>query len=217
MLQHVQAQRLMSQRPQSGGEIYLGCYEGSIPGHALCHTSRGSRHLIALKVFDPPHTAPDNLNLPWDLCNAQLTMLHRIAHFAAEQQLILKRSSPLSAIVCVLGVTSIKGRPTFIMERALTDASMQRIFKINDMLCPNPGWRGWPAAAEWWECCHDNSTRCPSSVPLWALRIIAHDIAKALTILHKAQVCSEFMYFPHILEVLPPPAGHVWIVVTTCC
>lgn len=180
----------MSQNSKSSGVIYIGCYEGTIPGHAVCNTARGARHLVALKVFDSNQQSVDTLHLPWDLCNTQLAILHRIAYISRKRQRYLSPGSPLSAIVGVLGVTSVQGRPAFVMEQALTDATPQHIFATNEIQSPSSGWRGWPAACEWWECCDDHTRRCPSHLPVWALRIIAHDMARALAAIHEAQARS---------------------------
>lgn len=186
----MQATQLVSQHSESSSVIYIGCYEGNIPGHAVCNTARGARHLVALKVFDSQQQTVDTLHLPWDLCNSQLAILHRIAHVARKKQRYLPSGCALSAIVGVLGVTSVQGRPAVVMEQALTDATPHRIFASNDIQSPSSGWRGWPAACDWWECCDDHTRRCPSHLPVWALRIIAHDVARALAAIHEAQARS---------------------------
>ena len=123
-------------------------------------------------------------------------MLHRIAHVAKQQRQF--SSSPVTGTVRVLGVTTVHGRPAMVMERALSDATRGKIFTSNQMLSPSPGWRGWPEASDWWECCPRNGSilvsdtqpaACPSGLPIWALHIIAHDVLQALVIVHAAQVC----------------------------
>lgn len=190
-MQHIQAAQLISLQ-SSSQVLYVGHYEGVIPGHPVCNTAGGPRHLIALKVFDSHVSSAGTSNLPWEECNSELAILHRIAHIASQHQQFT--SAPVSSAVRVLGLTSVQGRPALVMERALSDARGSQLFTTNHMLCPSPGWRGWPEASDWWECCQrprsSHYGTCPSGLHLWALRVIAHDVLRALLVVHAAQARS---------------------------
>eukprot|EP00892_Ulva_mutabilis_P001876 jgi/Ulvmu1/1168/UM107_0042.1 len=198
---HMQAVQLASQRP-SCRVIYVGQYEGVIPGHPICNTAGGARHLVALKVFDQEAMLSDTPNHPWDLCNAELSILHRVAHANMQRQLL--SPSPVTSAVAVLGITSVQGRPAIVMERALSDATSSQLFTSNEVLSPSSGWRGWPEASDWWECSRIGRTvtptnMCPSGLPIWALSLVAHDVLQGLLVVHAAQVVHGTLNPSHVL------------------